>query len=164
MFGCHKCPHNGENSNSYLSSPCASCATAKDPVPVSRYSDDPASFASLMVMHPAYDDDPKAVIDQALTALGQCVKLLISLKELHPDTYKFVQAKMEKPGISYSELASMFNCRKQNVLYHFRKAVRLHPELSHALIVDKRFLGGRSSALSPRAFAVRTPQADAAQA
>jgi len=103
-------------------------------------------------MHPAYDDDPAAVIDRALIALGHCVKILIALKERHPETYKFVEAKMEKPAISYSELAAMFNCRKQNVLYHFRKAVRLHPELSHALIVDRRFMGGRPSALKTRPF------------
>jgi hypothetical protein len=150
MFGCHKCQHCGKIFSSYEISPCATCVTEKDPKPISHYESDPASFSSLSVMHPAYEEQEDDKLERTLTALGQCVRGLVHMKESHPDTYKFVIAKMDKPALSYSEIAAMFSCRKQNVLYHFRKAVRLIPELSHAIIIDKRFLGGRPSALKVR--------------
>lgn len=150
MFGCHKCEHAAKSFNSYDESPCASCVTCKNPAPISHFASDPASFESLTVMHPAYDEEGEAEdrIERALSALGQCVRRLVAMKDKHPDTYKFIIAKMDKPALSYSEIALMFDCKKQNVLYHFRKAVKLFPELSHALIVDRRFLAGRSSALA----------------
>ena len=151
MFGCHKCPNAAKNFPSYEESPCASCVTKKDPAPISHYASDPASFDVLTVMHPAYDESDDGRIEKALSALGQCVRRLVAMKDKHPDTYKFVIAKMDKPALSYSEIALMFNCRKQNVMYHFKKAVGIIPELSHALIVDRRFLGGKPSPISPRA-------------
>lgn len=149
MFGCHKCQHAAKSFNSYDESPCASCVTCKDPSPISHFASDPATFDILTVMHPAYDDSEEAEgrVERALSALGQCVRRLVAMKDNHPDTYKFIIAKMDRPALSYSEIALMFNCKKQNVLYHFRKAVKIFPELSHALIVDRRFLGGRRSAL-----------------
>lgn len=145
MLGCHNCIHQGQFFPSYEQAPCASCAAMRNPAPLSRYPVDAASFNSLRVMHPAYvDESAHGVIDEALSALGQCVKALVSMKDSHPETYKFVIAKMDKPSLSYAEIAKMHNCKKQNVLYHFKKAVRIIPELSHALIVDRRFNGGKS--------------------
>ena len=159
MFGCHKCPDNGKAFDSYEKSPCSSCSCAKDPSFISRFEADPGSFSGFQVMHPSYDDDQPEALSRAFSALGQCVKALVSMKERHPDTYKFVIAKMDNPSISYSELASMFNCRKQNVQYHFKKAVSIIPELSHALIVDSRFLGGKRSPLKPKQGAAHSPAA-----
>jgi hypothetical protein len=153
MFGCHKCPHDLSKFTTYEESPCASCATGKDPEPVSHFADDPATFDSLSVMHPAYEEGEDNELDRTLSALGQCVRRLVALKDKHPDTFKFVIAKMDSPALSYSELAARFECRKQNVMYHFKKAVGLIPELSHALIVDRRFQGGRPSPISPKRHA-----------
>ena len=150
MFGCHKCEHSGKSFPSYEESPCASCATTKDQAPVSHYADDPASFASLSVMHPAYEEESDGRVDRALSALGQCVRRLLEMRDAHPETFKFVIAKMDKPSLSYSEIALMFNCKKQNVLYHFKKAVGIMPELSHAIIVDRRFHGGKPSPICPK--------------
>ncbi len=63
------------------------------------------------------------------------------MKEKFPATFKIVDAKIAEPNLSYSELAERFSCRKQNVQYHLKKAVRMFPELSFALIVDSRFIG-----------------------
>jgi len=150
MFGCHKCEHFGKAFPSYESSPCAACETARDPKPISHYASDPASFESLSVMHPAYEESDSDKLDKTLSALSRCVRGLVQLKDRHPETFKFVIAKLDRPSLSYSEIASQFDCRKQNVMYHFKKAVSLMPELSHALIVDRRFLGGKPSPLNPR--------------
>ena len=150
MFGCHKCQNAAKSFSSYEESPCSACVTSKDPAPISRFASDPATFEILTVMHPAYGEEAEAEgrVEKALSALGQCVRRLVAMKDSHPDTYKFVIAKMDRPSMSYSEIALMFNCKKQNVLYHFRKAVKLFPELSHALIVDRRCLAGRPSAIA----------------
>ena len=155
MFGCHKCEHCGKSFPSYEESPCSKCSTVKDPAPISHYDEDPASFASLIVMHPAYEEEPDDRFELAMSALGRCVKRLVSMKDSHPETFKFVIAKMDSPSLSYSEIATMFNCRKQNVMYHFKKAVGILPELSHALIVDRRFMGGKPSPISPRQAKLR---------
>jgi hypothetical protein len=156
MFGCHKCPHDMKSFPSYEESPCAVCATGKDPEPVSHFADDPATFDSITVMHPAYEESDNSELARSFAALGQCVRRLVSLKDKHPDTFKFVLAKMDKPALSYSELAAQFNCKKQNVMYHFKKAVGIMPELSRALIVARRFNGRRPSPLSPRHPKLRT--------
>ena len=77
-----------------------------------------------------------------LISLAKTVRILVEMKEKYPETYKFVDAKMMDPTLSYSQLAERFSCRKQNVLYHLKKAVSIHPELSSALIVDTRFSRG----------------------
>lgn len=145
MFGCHKCGHNVKTGTAFEESPCAKCQAALNPPVISRYEADPATFNSLNVMHPAYDEgyDKDDVTQNVLSALGQTVRTLVKMKEKFPETYKFVDAKMNEPSLSYTDLAVRFSCRKQNVLYHFKKAVSICPELSCAIIVDSRFSAGR---------------------
>ena len=45
MFGCHKCSYKIDPKAPYEDTPCASCKTKNDPVPVSYYDDDPATFS-----------------------------------------------------------------------------------------------------------------------
>jgi len=95
-------------------------------------------------MHPAYKEMDEIDLKKKLfSALSQAVMLMIALKEKYPETYRIVEAKMENPSLSYSELARIFDCRKQNILYHLKRAVALCPELSCVLIVDSRFSAGR---------------------
>lgn len=93
MFGCHKCEHAAKGFNSYEESPCAACVTSKNPAPISHFASDPASFESLTVMHPAYEEDENEALDRverALSALGQCVRRLVAIKDKHPDTYVYI--------------------------------------------------------------------------
>ena len=150
MFGCHNCPHLPRKGHAFEKSHCAVCRAAQDPTPHSRYEDDPATFSGTAVMHPAYEDNNEndkftAFRDELFSALAQSIHLLASMQKKYPETYKFVDAKMRDPYLSYSELASRFSCRKQNVMYHLRKAVSMCPELAAALIVDTRFSRGQQS-------------------
>ncbi len=143
MFGCHNCGKQPQKSTSFEKTPCAKCRAAQDPRPLSYYKTDPATFRNLQVMHPAYEDLEEIDLKQKLfAALSQAVMMMISIKERYPETYRVVEAKMENPNLSYSELAKLFDCKKQNILYHLKRAVTLCPELSCALIVDARFSAG----------------------
>lgn len=143
MFGCHNCGKQPQKRTNFEKTPCAKCRTAQDPRPLSYYKMDPGTFRGLHVMHPAYDDLEEINLKQKLfAALSQAVTVMISIKEHYPETYRIVEAKMENPNLSYSELAKRFDCKKQNILYHLKRAVALCPELSCALIVDARFSAG----------------------
>lgn len=146
MFGCHNCPNVPEKGTDFTHSPCASCKAAKDPLPQSQYEEDPATFSALTVMHPAYLEEETTLLNEfkkeIFSALSKSIHLLSDMRMKHPETYKFVDAKMQNPDITYHELALRFSCRKQNVMYHLRKAVELCPELSCALLVDTRFSRG----------------------
>ncbi len=156
MLGCHNCPYDLKNYETYESSPCSSCRTRRNPPPISKFREDPATFNSLQTQHPAYEEDGEQEgmaaaaaaagreesFHSLLISLAKTVRILVEMKEKYPETYKFVDAKMMDPTLSYSQLAERFSCRKQNVLYHLKKAVSIHPELSSALIVDTRFSRG----------------------
>ncbi len=144
MFGCHNCGKKPQKSISFEKTPCASCRAAQDPSPLSFYKTDPAVSKNLQVMHPAYEEmDEIDLKKRMFSTLSQAVMLMVSLKERYPETYRIVEAKMENPSLSYSELARIFDCRKQNILYHLKRAVALCPELSCVMIVDSRFSPGR---------------------
>ncbi|MBO5761930.1 MAG: hypothetical protein J6S53_10360 [Lentisphaeria bacterium] len=148
MFGCHNCRYVPLKENDFENSPCADCRTVKDPVPHSQYEDDPANFSGNSVMHPAYEescekDEFTEFKNELFSALARSIHLLASMQIKYPETYKFVDAKMRDPNISYSELALRFSCRKQNVMYHLRKAVSLCPLLASVLIIDTRFSRGQ---------------------
>ncbi len=150
MFGCHNCGKNPQKITSFEKTPCANCRAAQDPRLLSYYSADPAVSRSLQVMHPAYEETDEIDLKKKLfSALSQAVMLMISLKERYPETYRIVEAKMGNPSLSYSELARIFDCKKQNILYHLKRAVALCPELSCVMIVDSRFSAGRRAVSRP---------------
>lgn len=148
MFGCHNCNHDPKKYENYEKSPCATCRTRKNPPALSKYHDDPATFSSLRTEHPScvlpeeMAELPEYTKEKLFVSLAKTVQLLISMKEKYPETFKFVNAKISEPSLSYSQLAERFSCKKQNVLYHLRKAVNMYPELSVAIIVDTRFSRG----------------------
>ncbi len=147
MFGCHNCGKNPQKSVSFEKTPCAGCRAAQDPRPLSYYKADPIVSRNLQVMHPAYEETDEVELKKRMfSTLSQAVMLMVSLKERYPETYRILEAKMENPGLSYSELARIFDCRKQNILYHLKRAIALCPELSCVLIVDTRFSPGRRMA------------------
>ena len=63
MFGCHNCPNVPQKGADFSTTPCASCKTAKDPLPHAQYEEDPATFSGLTVMHPAYLEEEKDLFD-----------------------------------------------------------------------------------------------------
>ena len=152
MLGCHNCEKKPEPGTAYEDSPCAHCKTGKNPPPRSHYRDDPGTYTCLQVLHPSLEEEeePEAVqlcggdmaekiIPLLLKALAQSVRVLVGLKERHPQTYRILDAKLQNPGLSYTDLARRFSCKKQNVQYHLKKAVELCPELSQVLIIDTRY-------------------------
>jgi len=150
MFGCHNCGRKPRPDEEYEKTACASCRAEQDPAVQSYYQHDRIIFQKLQVMHPAYaetsDDrnDRSSIPPEALfAALAQTIQVLLRLKESNPETYRVIEAKMADPMLSYAQLAERLSCRKQNILYHLKKAVRLCPELGCALIIDTRRLGNR---------------------
>ncbi len=151
MLGCHNCKQKPLPGTPYEESPCAACRTGKNPPPLTRKDEDPATYQSLSVPHPSMTDEGDSSWAQCgvspvqlLRALSQSVRILVGLKERHPVTYRILDAKMQNPRLSYTELAERFSCRKQNVQYHLKKAVEVCPALSHVLIIDSRFSLGYS--------------------
>ena len=160
MFGCHKCEKKPMPGTPYEKSPCATCKTLKNPPPESYFRDDPGSSQTLSVSHPfasGYEHNIAETrklndfFNSVIRALSQSLRLLVNLKEKHPQTYRILEAKLDNPHLSYTELALRFSCKKQNVQYHLKKAVSLCPELSHALLIDTRYSSGYS-AIKQRKF------------
>ena len=143
MFGCHNCGKNPTGKIKYENSSCANCKAVKDPVLLNYNETDPATLPSMQIMHPAYEEyDSEQLKQQLFSALSRTVKILVHLKEKSPETYSILEAKMENPALSYAELAKIFSCKKQNILYHLKRAVKICPELECALLIDSRFSGG----------------------
>lgn len=151
MFGCHNCKIKPAPGTPYEESPCATCKTLKNPPPESHYREDPGSYQVLSVPHPSLSEkeektgDTAKVFSAVIRAFSQALRLLVNLKDKHPQTYRILEAKLDNPSLSYTDLAERFSCKKQNVQYHLKKAVSLCPELSHALLIDTRFSAGYSA-------------------
>ena len=110
MFGCHNCGKKIKKNTLYAHSPCATCRTEQNPMPQSQYRDDPANFPTLQVMHPAYTDDDEVSVEfkikeRLFRSLAQTIRVLTEMKEKHPETYKFIEAKMYNPLLTYTELS-----------------------------------------------------------
>lgn len=160
MFGCHKCDKKPKPGTPYEQSPCATCRTLKNPLPESHSREDPGIYLSSETQHPFAttatlskheEEDIHEFFSSMLKAFSQSLRILVNLKEKHPQTYRILEAKLDNPNLSYTDLALRFSCRKQNVQYHLKKAVMLCPELSHALLIDTRFTSGYS-AIKKRTF------------
>ena len=144
MFGCHNCGFRPEKETLYKDSPCANCKTLEDPALLSLSREDPSVYQEYSINHPAYtetegEDLFRNKIQEVISALSQTIHVMVRLKEKYPETYRVVEAKMNYPSFSYAQLASMLDCRKQNILYHLKRAMEFCPELSYALLIDPRY-------------------------
>ena len=110
-------------------------------------------YVDLTLIHwPSPNDEVSVefkIKERLFRSLAQTIRVLTEMKEKHPETYKFIEAKMYNPLLTYTELADMFSCRKQNVLYHLKKAIILCPELQNTLLIDTRFSGGHYALRRP---------------
>lgn len=153
MFGCHNCPHAGVNFESYEKSPCSICRTKNDPPPISGIPVESVMYSEEYSAQPELCDGGESSnidINAVFCAMGRCLRTLVSMKENYPETYSILITKIDRPFLSYSELADMHKCRKQNIQYHLKKAVDICPELVHALIIDSRFSGSRGPGVKRR--------------
>ena len=144
MFGCHNCGFRPEKNTLYSNSPCAKCRALEDPSLLSLSREDPSVYQEYSTNHPAYDDTQEEdhfryKMGEVISALSQTIHIMVRLKEKYPETYRVVEAKMNYPTFSYAQLASMLDCRKQNIFYHLKRAMKFCPELSYALIIDSRY-------------------------
>ncbi len=151
MFGCHNCGMKPQKNEPYEKTACARCRAKRDPTLLAYARiKDASEFVSLQEMHPAYRGDFDELDsvpfnrDELFAALSQTIRVLLRMKERNPETYRVVEAKMAEPLLSYSQLAEKLCCRKQNIQYHLKRAVRICPELSCALLIDTRRVGGRT--------------------
>ena len=152
MFGCHNCSRKPQKNESYENSACAQCRAIQDPPLLSYWHDGGNEFRDPYAIDPADSgfggDEALDYKEDLLCALSQTIRILLKIKERNPETFRVLEAKMAEPQLSYSKLAEKLSCRKQNILYHLKKALRLCPELSHALIIDTRRLNCRQSIIA----------------
>jgi len=82
-------------------------------------------------MHPAYKD----ITLEQIKGLANCVMEMVTLKEKDPKLFAILVYKMMNPGASLNDIAMEFDIgSKQLVSYYLKKAVKLFPECSNAII------------------------------
>lgn len=149
MFGCHNCNKRPAPGTPFEETACAGCTSGgrlyssrdlcNDVLGDERVSVD-ADFI--------FSDEQEVTVapggdtEQLLKAFSQSIRVMVEMKDRYPHTYEIMDAKLQDPSLSYSDLARRFSCRKQNVQYHLKRAVQICPELSAALLVDTRFSNG----------------------
>lgn len=139
MKGCHNCEYDLSKFSSFEESPCANCRTAEPPSISGKEAPmNPQFCEQLICMHPAYVEKVNER-DKMLKALSNCVFSLLNLKEGYPETFDLAMTKIQNPSLSYEKIASLYNCKKQNVHYHLKKAVSICKELEAAFLVDQRY-------------------------
>lgn len=171
-FGCHNCGVDISKYPKYEESPCATCRLNKE----TYYAHPVEMFESMETAEDAGElenitnrEDPLAGIDYDLNTLNLMKQVceeqflrvassiiikMIALAKRHPVMIEVVLKKLQYPHMSYSEIGASLTrpCLKQNILHHLKMAVKLFPEISHALITDTRSNGGH--------YALRTVAAD----
>jgi len=142
MKGCHNCKHLKRlNRNlKYEKSPCSGCRAMFDPplLSMEQLNEDLAGDEELLSCHEFSEVEEKER-NKVLKAMAQCVVELVNIFEENPLTFKITMSKIKSPHLSYSEIARLFKCKKQNIQYHLEKAVKICPDLKFALLIDRRF-------------------------
>ena len=156
-MSCHNCTTPPRPGQAYEDTACASCELVRPSKRASSSVFDPQELDAWHEDHPGsvdHDeslhmtqpevygaDEEQDALHAAMAALGKCVRRLVDLKDQAPLTYLLVMVKLEQPYLSYTDIATQHSVSKQGVFYHFKKAVKMMPELSKALLIDSRFNG-----------------------
>ena len=156
MFGCHNCKNRPEPGTPYEQTPCARCRTVRDPAVLSCRQFDPEDLPDgsglFLPFNSGEAPEPLSGLEQyrdgLVSALSRAVLVLVRMKHRNPGTYRVVEAKIANPCSSYSQLAELLCCRKQNIFYHLRRAVEICPELEAALLVPRRRSGRQDIRIS----------------
>ncbi len=145
MFGCHNCSHRPQKDENYEDTPCAHCRTAMDPAMLSGYSGDPARYRNPDAMHPAFEEDyPDNALksgycrEDMAEAVSLTAKTILRLKTRCQSACRILEMKIDRPELSYSQLAEIFSCRKQNIHYHLHKILNDCPELGFLLPAGRK--------------------------
>lgn len=146
MFGCHNCSQRPQKKENYDETECARCRAAMDPVLLSEFGENTAGFRKLNVMHPAYSEEyPDEMTfkehfcrEEMVAAVFQTAKIILRLKNRSHSAWRILEMKINRPELSYSQLADIFSCRKQNIQYHLRKILDDCPELGYVLRLERR--------------------------
>lgn len=139
MKGCHNCTHDLSLFASFEEAPCAKCTTAEAPVLSGQDAPMDVQFCEqLTCMHPAYVEKTSER-DAMFQALSNCIFSLLRMKDKFPETFDFAMTKIQNPSLSYEKIAAMYNCKKQNVQYHLKRAMSICKELEAAILVDQRY-------------------------
>ena len=140
MFGCHKCIHRPQKNEIYEETECARCRAARDPALLGGYGEDSAKFRSMHAVHPAYAEEEYPMElkenycrEDLAAAVSQTVRIILRLKSRSHSALRILEMKLDRPELSYSQLADIFSCRKQNIQYHLHKVLRDCPELRFVL-------------------------------
>ena len=140
MFGCHKCSHRPQENEIYEETECARCRAAMDPPVLTGYGEKSAKYRMLNVIHPAYTEEyPKTELreqfcrEDLAAAVSQTVRIILRMKSRSHSALRILEMKLDRPDLSYSQLAEIFSCRKQNIQYHLHKILRDCPELRYVL-------------------------------
>ena len=135
MFGCHNCSHRPQKDENYEETPCARCRAAMDPSVMSDYTMDPENLNTIPVEEEYPDEvlkDRYCRADMA-EAVSQTAKTILRLKTRSHSACRILEMKIDRPELSYSQLAEIFSCRKQNIQYHLHKILSACPELGYLL-------------------------------
>ena len=136
MFGCHNCSHRPQKNENYEDTPCAHCRTAVDPALLSGYGGDSTRYGELKAINPACGEDFSEDLledhycrEDMAEAVSQTAKKILRLKTRCQSACRILEMKIDRPELTYSQLAEIFSCRKQNIQYHLQKILNDCPEL-----------------------------------
>ncbi len=135
MFGCHNCSHRPQKGENYEDTPCAKCRAAMEPAVTSGYGMDPGNLNAVPDEEVYPDEALKARYCRAdmAEAVSQTAKTILRLKTRSHSACRILEMKIDRPELSYSQLAEIFSCRKQNIQYHLHKILSDCPELGYLL-------------------------------
>ena len=139
MFGCHKCSHRPQENEIYEETECARCRAAMDPAVQTWYGEESAEFRRQHVMHPAYSEEYPIGFkrnycrEDLAAAVSQTARIILRMKSRSHSALRILEMKLDRPELSYSQLAEIFSCRKQNIQYHLHKVLKDCPELRYVL-------------------------------
>ena len=140
MFGCHNCSHRPQKDENYEDTPCARCRAAMDPVVLSGYAMDPGNLNTM----PDEEEYPDEAIkerycrEDMAEAVSQTARTILRLKTRSHSACRILEMKIDRPDLSYSQLAEIFSCRKQNIQYHLHKILSDCPELGYLLSAARK--------------------------
>ena len=143
MFGCHNCKKRPVPGFPYEQTACARCRTVRDPSLLSYRQNDwenvPDKNHFNENLFQPFGSSMEKYRNDLLTALARTILILVRMRKRNPGTYRVVEAKIANPYASYSQLAEILCCRKQNIFYHLKRAFKICPELESALFTSHRW-------------------------
>jgi len=172
VFGCHSCGVDITKYANYEDSPCATCKLAKEYYNTHRAamfdsSGDPTNYdedederlgvvdetfenfdqkqPKVDIREQSLDTIKEAIQNQMYIAMSGLIMKFVKLAKDNPIMFEVVIKKMQYPYMSYMEIGRSMQppCKKQNVLYHLKRAVEMFPDLEKVILTDTRFSGGR---------------------